>query len=104
MIIRKSISLQSHVLKVAERKAKLMHGGKLSYYINFLICRDSPEEVREELIQEVKPTKVFGIFKDEHKGACVYCHEEIVGEECCRVVLDNGAKGWAHKRCYKKES
>lgn len=80
-----------------------MHGGSLSAYINYLICNDIPEEVKNELIEDKKPVRISGTFEAAYKGKCIYCGKELVGEEGCRARFSNGDEGWAHINCCRKE-
>lgn len=103
MNMKKSISLPSHVLKAGLKKSELMHGGSFSAYVNYLICKDCPQEVKEELTEESKPYKTSAIFRAERVTPCIWCNEEInIGDECCRARHDEGTEGWAHKKCCRK--
>jgi hypothetical protein len=98
---KKTISLSGYVARVAERKAKLSHGGNFSTYISYLICQDNPREIKAELLEERKPVRISNIVEAEYDTACPYCSRKInIGDKIC---FAEGYEKCLHAHCCKKD-
>lgn len=102
MVEKKTISLQPYVLKIAEEKAEMFHGGSLSGYINWLICSDNTKKVKAALDEERKPIRVSDTIQAEKVTLCHACNEYIrAGDDICRAKFQDGWIHWVHLKCSK---
>jgi hypothetical protein len=102
VVEKKTISLQSHVLQVAQEKADLFYGGSLSGYINWLICNDCVGEIKKALVEEKKPVRDSKVIKARMQTLCKACNEYIeIGDDICLAKFEDGWSSWVHKNCSK---
>lgn len=106
-IKRLTITLDDHIMKIAEEKAKILFKGNMDNYINWLICSNNKQEIkkvikrREREEGEKKPIAIPDTLKTAmYNSTCDYCKEPIYqGDEICKA---EGYANYIHKKCCRK--
>jgi hypothetical protein len=97
---KKSITLPSHVLKVAEEEAVKFYNGKLSAYVQELIKRDKSSEIDMAFID--MPVRASKAISARIENQCRFCSKVIrVGDKICNARFSDNHEQYVHEKCCK---
>lgn len=95
---KKSLTLPTHILKVADEEVEKNYNGSFSSYILELIKRDKQEDI--DKAYDEMPIRVSEVKKAGIENKCLYCCGKIaIGNLICNAKFKDGHQQYVHKGC-----